>query len=131
MCCVRGETLSQQTGEIQPMLLHCWASVVDDGATMQQHWFITICVYCVPRCIACIAGYRSPGPVHMVYSHIPVAYMSCLHAVDSSTCNSTFLEEICRRDWVKIKNSEQVGLHANESKPIRLLMEHRALCLSE
>ena len=28
----------KQTIDIQPMLLHCWASVVDGEPTVKQHW---------------------------------------------------------------------------------------------
>ena len=30
--------ITQQTRDIDPMLVQCWASVVDDGPTLNQHW---------------------------------------------------------------------------------------------
>ena len=29
---------SQQTRDIRPLLLQCWANVVDGGPTLNQHW---------------------------------------------------------------------------------------------
>ena len=37
------EWTSQQTRYIDPMLVHCWASVVDGGPTLDQHWLDVSC----------------------------------------------------------------------------------------
>ena len=31
--------VSQQTQDVEPMLVLCWVSVVDDGPTLTHHWF--------------------------------------------------------------------------------------------
>ena len=33
----------QQTGYTDPMLVQCWASVADDGPTLNQHWVSVSC----------------------------------------------------------------------------------------
>ena len=36
--------ISQQTRDIDPMLCQCWASVVDGGPTLAQHWVDVPCL---------------------------------------------------------------------------------------
>ena len=36
--------LTQQTRDVQPMLVQCWASVEDDGPTLYQHWLNVSCL---------------------------------------------------------------------------------------
>ena len=36
--------LSQQTLNIEPMLVKCWASVGDGGPRFNQHWFTVFCL---------------------------------------------------------------------------------------
>ena len=38
--------LSQQTQDIHPMLVRCWASVVDGGPALNQHWVNVSCFLC-------------------------------------------------------------------------------------
>ena len=35
---------SQQTRDTEPMLVYCWASVVDGGTTLNQHWLNGSCL---------------------------------------------------------------------------------------
>ena len=35
---------TQQTQDIDPMLVQCWASVVDGGPTLDQHWVDVLCL---------------------------------------------------------------------------------------
>ena len=35
---------NQQTWDVQPMLVQCWASVVDDGLALQQQWLMVSCL---------------------------------------------------------------------------------------
>ena len=39
---------SQQTHRIDPMLVQCWASVVDGGPTLKQHWVNFLCLLGCP-----------------------------------------------------------------------------------
>ena len=38
------EVFSQQTGDIDPVLDQCWATVYDAGPTLVQHWVDVSCV---------------------------------------------------------------------------------------
>ena len=40
---------SQQTRDVLPMLVYCWASVVDDGPTLNQHWLNVSCLLGIAR----------------------------------------------------------------------------------
>ena len=42
--CGGREKGTQQTRDIQPMLVQCWASVKDDGSALCQHWLNVSCL---------------------------------------------------------------------------------------
>ena len=51
-------TTAQQTREIEPFLVQCWASVVDDGPTLKQKW---------PNVSCCWVGLGKHSSMHFLY----------------------------------------------------------------
>ena len=46
-----GLSYSQCTRYTDPMLVQCWASVEDDGPTLNQHWVSVLCLLSWINCI--------------------------------------------------------------------------------
>ena len=56
----------QQTREINPMLVQCWASIVDGGPTLYQHWLDASCL--LGSYILCIHSlYNTPSQWILLY----------------------------------------------------------------
>ena len=48
--------LSQQTRDVLPMLAQCWASVVDGGPTLSQHWVNFSCLLGIVHIYVCMCS---------------------------------------------------------------------------
>ena len=64
--------LTQQTRDIEPMLVQCWASVVDDGPALNQHWVN----------VSCLLGDTSPGDEILICTWVTfIQYFPCNRVV--------------------------------------------------
>ena len=49
----RGVCISQQTRDVDPTLVQCWADVVDGGTTLSQHWVSLSCLLGIDSSMYC------------------------------------------------------------------------------
>ena len=59
--CIRGGkdkdiAITQQTRDIEPLLVQCWASVVDGGPALNQQWLNVSCLLGMPSGESDLAG---------------------------------------------------------------------------
>ena len=50
--------VSHQKGDVDPMLVYCWASVSDAGPTLNQH---SVSVSCLPECLCVVFIVKDSG----------------------------------------------------------------------
>ena len=78
---------SQQTQDVVPILVQCWATVCDAGPASYQHWFNTLCLLGCGSGSACAAGGEyKPTPTQCLLNVGPASpVLASIHSVLVST----------------------------------------------
>ena len=93
---------SQQTRDSKSMLAKCWASIVDDGRTLNQDWFNVSCLLCLYYNNMCLLHLSKKQTILFSSKRNPVL-QTCivsikigLYNIFKSTTNNEFIPCIAK-----------------------------------